>query len=122
METRFYFVMGDVGANCGAGAFVAVVCTLLFGGGWPAVAMPIGMIAGGLVAMPLGMLASLLFGAFEIILPVMTTGMLAGMVTPMGDPPLAKAAARGAAVGIGVLVITYLLNARLRRTRDRWID
>ena len=58
---------------------------------------------GGLVAMPVGMSASLLFGAFEVVLPVMTTGMLGGMVTPMGDPPLTEAAARGAAVGIGVL-------------------
>lgn len=121
METRFYFVIGDVLANAGAGAIVAVVCSALLGEAFPlAVAMPVGMIAGGIVAMPVGMLAASLFGAFEVILPVMTTGMLVGMVASMSGAAWVVMAVRGAVVGIGVLVATYLLNARLRGRRDVW--
>jgi len=120
METRLYFIAGDVLANAGAGAGAVVVCTALLGETWPPAAMILGMIIGGAVAMLLGMLASLLFGAFEVMLPVMTTGMLAGMMASMQAVPVNVAATRGAVAGIGILVVTYLLNARLRRETGPW--
>ena len=120
METRLYFIAGDVLANAVAGAVAVVVCTALLGETWPPAAMILGMMIGGAVAMLLGMFASLLFGVFEVMLPVMTTGMLAGMMASMQAVPVNVAATRGAVAGIGILVVTYLLNARLRRETGPW--
>ena len=121
METRPYFLFGDIVTNAGCGAVVALVCTTAFGDGWPTlVAMVLGMVAGGVVSIPLAMLAVTLFGAMEVMLPVMTTGMLVGMMASSRSVAPGVAAMGGALAGLGVLFVTYLLNARLRAKGNTW--
>ena len=121
METRPYFVFGDVVSNAGTGAVVAVVCQALPVDTWPMVlAMPLGMVVGSLVAMLLASALAFCFGAFEVMLPVMTTGMVVGMSTPLvGQTGPSVGVAAGAGLGLVVLVATYLLDARIRG-RGEW--
>ena len=121
METRLYFLVGDALANAGSGAVVALVSTALFGDAWPlAVGMIAGMLVGGIVAVPLAMVASVCFGAFEVMLPVMTTGMFVGMMTSMEQASSDATIARGAGLGLGVLVVTYVFNTYLRAKGGTW--
>ena len=121
MERRPYFIIGDLLTNAVAGAVVALICTAVFGPAWPlAVAMVAGMFVGSVVGMILAALASVAFGAFEVMLPVMTTGMLVGMLAAPRAVPSPDAAAGGALVGVGVLAVTYLLNARIHRQGGTW--
>ena len=65
-----------------------------------------------------------LFGAFEIMLPVMSTGMVTGMIVGMvaATQPLIfeTAAADGALIGLVVMVITYGLNTHIRSKGEEW--
>lgn len=126
-EQRPYFVVGDLVCNATTGAVVAVVVVNLGVPleGWPSLAgMLAGMVAGHVVATVLSMLASTLFGAFEVMLPMMTTGMVVGMLAGMsaaeGGMTTGSASARGALVGLAVLVGTYVLNAYIRSSGDVW--
>ena len=122
MEKRPYFLIGDLLTNGVTGAVVALVCTSLFSDAWPHLpAMVAGMFVGSAVGMLLATLASVALGAFEVMLPVMTTGMLVGMLSATSAAALPEAAAAGALVGVGVLVLTYLLNARIHRQGGTWI-
>ena len=79
MERRPYFVLGDILANGVTGALVAAACTSTIGETVPMIlAMPVGMMLGGMLAMLLAAGLTVAFGAFEVMLPVMTTGMLVG--------------------------------------------
>ncbi len=121
MEKRPYFLIGDLLTNGVAGAVVALICTSVFSEAWPhSLAMVAGMFVGSTVGMLLAMLASVALGAFEVMLPVMTTGMLVGMLSATSAAALTEAAAGGALVGVGVLVLTYLLNARIHRQGGTW--
>jgi len=114
METRAYFLFGDIISNLSVGALTALTCGFLFSS-WP---MWIGMI----VAMVLGMIIATAatvtiflprFGAMEVMLPVMTTGMFAGMAVVMwptqsgllGDVQI------GLSVGCAVFVLTWIINS-----------
>ena len=118
LETRRYFVFGDLLSTCFIGGAVGGVTSLLVQDGWP---MPVGMIAGMVLGMVLSLLLSLLFvpafGALEIMLPSMLAGMVSGMVCGMAVAAgaLSGLAALGAGAGCGfvVVVYTYLLNARV---------
>ena len=125
METRPYFVLGDVFSNVVVGALIGVACVWLLPSEWNmVVTMIAGMVFGMVVSLPLAFLLSGLFGAMETLLPVMTTGMVAGMVVAMQSSLTTMqpedAARIGGSCGFAVVVATYLANAFIRRRATRW--
>ena len=115
METRPYFIVGDIVSNLFVGALVGGACALLLDTGWNMfVAMIVGMVLGMVISLPLALLLSAFFGAMETILPVMTTGMVAGMVISMAASLVALRAADAAWLGcfsgLGVVVATGRSN------------
>jgi len=125
LETRPYFVFGDLAVNTTAGVLIGLVSAALFGPSWNMlVAMVVGMAIGMALSMPFALISGALFGAMEVMLPVMTTGMVAGMVVSMaaamGDVSFGWAAKVGACCGIGVIAATYLANALIKPRASRW--
>jgi pheromone shutdown protein TraB len=125
VETRPYFVLGDIVSNVVAGALVGGACAALLPPGWNmVVAMSAGMALGMATSLPLAFLLSGLFGAMETLLPVMTTGMVAGMVIAMQSsltPMRFEHTARiGGLCGLAVVIATYLVNAFIRPRATRW--
>ena len=125
METRPYFIVGDIVSNLAVGALVGGACALLLGTGWNMfVATIIGMVLGMVISLPLALLLSAFFGAMETLLPVMTTGMVAGMVISMTASlvalRVADAAWLGCFSGLGVVVATYLANGAIKPGAKRW--
>lgn len=125
METRPYFVFGDVIANLTVGALVGLACAAAFDPGWNMIiAMLVGMAIGMALSVPalLGFVA--LFGAMEVMVPAMTTGMVAGMVVSMsatmGEFAYGSAAVLGAQCGLGVLIAIYLANIIVKRRAPVW--
>ena len=125
METRPYFVLGDVLANLSVGALVGLASAAAFDPDWNMIlAMLAGMAMGMALSLPalLGFVA--LFGAMEVMVPAMTTGMVAGMVVSMsatmGDLALGPAAVLGAKCGLGVLIAIYLANVIVKRRTPVW--
>ena len=81
MDSRLYFVLGDLASNLLVGALAGWFSALVIGDGWNMwlamfLAMGLGMLLGLVLFFPLGMA----FGAMEVMLPTMFSGMLAGMV------------------------------------------
>lgn len=115
METRPYFLTGDLLANAGVGALAASVVTWLGLPHWPMLAaMPVGMLLGMIVGLVAALaVLSLLFGAMEIFVTCMLSGMLAGMVGAMGAPANLSPALAGAGVGVATLICIYAANALL---------
>jgi hypothetical protein len=115
METRPYFLTGDLLANAGVGALAASLVTWLGLPRWPMLAaMPAGMLLGMVIGLVAALaVLSLLFGAMEIFVPCMLSGMLAGMVGAMGVPAELPPVLAGAAVGVGTLICIYAANALL---------
>ena len=125
METRLYFIAGDLASNTLLGGVVGSVCSALFNDGWSMIpAMLLGMVLGMVLSLPIEFVCGLFFGAFEVMLPMMLTGMAAGMVVSMAASMTAlqwqHAALAGAAVGIATLAFTYVANALLTRGVKRW--
>ena len=125
MERRLYFLIGDIVSNAGAGALVATGVAAFIDPTWlPVVAMVVGMLAGGIGSIPVAMVGSFAFGAFEVMVPVMTTGMLSGMVVgmaaAMGQLDRGAAAVLGAGTGLVVLALLYAFDARIRRKGVAW--
>jgi len=125
LETRPYFLFGDLLANVVAGVLVALLCCVVFGPSWNMfvamfVGMGIGMFVSVFVALPMGAF----FGAMEVMVPVMTTGMVAGMVVSMGaamEPVTAgRAVWLGAVSGVATLVACYAADAWIRGRASRW--
>jgi hypothetical protein len=129
METRPYFVLGDLLANAMAGTLVGLAMAALFGPSWNMflamfVGMALGMALSLFVALPMGAL----FGAMEVMVPVMTTGMVSGMVVSMAATMTAKmeplsfsqAAELGLYSGIATLAACYVANAWIRGKASRW--
>jgi hypothetical protein len=125
METRLYFLFGDILSNTLLGATVGALAALCFSDRWPMlVAMIVGMFASMILSAIFGALLGILYGAFELMVPLMLTAMVAGMALPMWaamEPldPL-HAAKIGAAIGLLVLAGTYVLNAALRGKERQW--
>jgi len=125
LETRPYFVLGDLAANVLAGIAIGSLSAAVFGTGWNMMlAMFVGMALGMAVSTPLALLAGALFGAMEVMVPVMTTGMVAGMVVSMAasmtDVGYGWAARVGAYCGVGVVVVTYVANGLIKQGAKQW--
>lgn len=123
METRPYFIVGDILACVAAGAVAGWVAYLSVPGDWHAVSgmilgMAIGMILGMFAGMLTGLLFSPFFGAMELMLPTALTGMIAGMVLgmwqAMGALNLEDALWYGGCIGLLCLVFTYFLQYRFQ--------
>ncbi|MEE2792033.1 MAG: hypothetical protein VX453_10405, partial [Acidobacteriota bacterium] len=77
MERRLYFLVGDLFGNTGVGVLAGLTVTWLVGDTWAiGFGMVIGMCLGDLVALVAAGVLSVLFGAMEVMLPIMLTGML----------------------------------------------
>ena len=115
METRWYFVLGDIAANILVATVAFALSSWLIGGAlgmFPS--MLIGMVLGMAITLPLslGMLSTLL-GVMEVMCPCMLSGMFGGMFGAMRPLDGAEILPWGAATGIAVVVVIYLANALL---------
>lgn len=127
METRFYFVLGDVLANLLAGVIVGAACAWIFGPAWNMwLAMLVGMPLGMILALPVAMALGALFGAMEVMLPVMVTAMTVSMVVPMmaamGQLSLRTAVETGCWLAFASLGICYAANAVIKKRTPPWIS
>lgn len=122
METRLYFLIGDLLACIVSGAAAAWLVWLAIPAGWAApVWMPAGMVLGMVIGTPVGVIGGVLFtplfGAMEISMPAglsgMAAGMLAGMATPMTEISATGAPGIGAAAGLVCLAYSYIRHAML---------
>ena len=125
MESRPYFICGDLLACAGTGALVGLACAAMIGTSWNMLlAMIVGMVLGMALAMVLLICFLVLFGAMEVMLPGMLAGMLAGMVVSMAGAmsELSKGdgAALGTVLGVSVMIFTYAMNACLCGKVDSW--
>jgi hypothetical protein len=123
MDSRLYFVLGDLASNILVGAIAGCLCALIIGVGWNMffamlLAMAIGMLVGLVLWIPLGML----FGAMEVMLPTMFGGMVSGMVVGMraAMSPLSSddALMMGAVCGLASIVAIWILNNSVRGLRQ----
>ncbi|MBF0155830.1 MAG: hypothetical protein HQL57_01420 [Magnetococcales bacterium] len=130
MERRPYFIFGDLLSCVAAGALAGNWSVAVHGWmaipGWPMavtmalemiVDMGLGMVAGMLVAA----VAMPLFGAMEIMIPVMLTGMVSGMVGMLGEEIVGRsslgAEGWGALGGVVSLLVCTWANLRLQGER-----
>ncbi len=109
------YLVGDATANVAAGAIVASLVTLAVGPDWPIwAAMLVGMFGGMMLGMAMGAGVSIALGAFEVMLPMMLTGMVAGMAPVMvGDLGAADAALTGAFLGLASVGFCYVMDGLL---------
>ena len=126
MERRVYFLCGDLVSCAVIGAAAGGLCAVVFGPAWNMIlAMIVGMVLGMALSLVLGFaLFFWLFGAMEVMVPAMLTGMAAGMAISMAaamDPVgAAQAAQAGALIGLAVVGVTYVANARLVGKVSEW--
>ena len=125
METRPYFLIGDLASNVLSGAAVGILCAAAIGTSWNhTLAMIVGMVLGMAAVLPMQLACNIFFGAFETMLPMMLTGMAAGMVVSMAAAerlvPWREAGLQGAVIGLAVLVFTYVANGILHGEVRRW--
>lgn len=122
MDSRWYFVLGDLFSNLLVGAIAGWLCVLVVGEGWNMVlamllAMAIGMLVGLFLWPPL----AVLFGAMEVMVPIMFSGMVSGMFLGMAATmrPIGhlEALQTGALYGLGSLVFIWILNSFMRGAR-----
>ncbi len=119
MDSRLFFIFGDLLSAALVGAAVAALTSVAFGPQWNMwlamfVAMALGMLAAFILWLPLGML----FGAMEVMVPTMLTGMLVAMVigmqASMQPLSLGTATGAGALLGFACIAATWLANSLLR--------
>ena len=116
------FIAGDFLSNLALGALAGVLGATVFHPGWAMLpAMLVGMVAGMALAFVWSTVVGIWLGAHESHMPAMLTGMCAGMcismLAAMEPLTMARSARLGASVGIGCLLLTYLMNALLRGER-----
>lgn len=123
---RLYFLFGDGLANASVGAlagWVGAACMEPGGSMW--LGMAYGMVAGMGIAFLGGLLFIPLFGAMEVMVPTMLTGMAAsmagGMTVMLEAVETGALLAEGAAVGIGVLLYCKGVDAWFRGEDRRWM-
>lgn len=120
METRLYFLLGDLLACVLVAVVAACACAAIFSDAWPMVLlMPVSMVVGMFIGLLVAVLAGLIyfFGAMEIMVPTMFTGMVAGMWGAMvGAGPefsYASLAMQGATLGLVVNVAIRIYSMSL---------
>lgn len=120
MPLRWYFIIGDLIANCATGFIVALFCSWLIDPGW---SMLIAMIVAMAIGMFLSMLLAILlfmrfFGAMEVMIPTMLSGMWAGMIVGMRAAMevlnTVDAALLGLLTGLAVIALCWSVNGRLQ--------
>lgn len=123
MDSRLFFVLGDLATNILVGGVVGWLCSLIVGVGWNMffamlLTMFIGMVAGTVLWFPLG----IFFGAMEVMLPAMFSGMLSGMVVGMWATMMSlgdyEAVAIGGACGLIGITTIWILNNQVRGIRS----
>jgi len=119
MDDRIFFVIGDLLANLTIGVLVGIVSILVVSNSW-------NMWLAMFVMMFLGMIISMIgaygflyfFGAMEVMIPAMQTGMWSGMVVGMWEAmmhlTLLQGAIIGGLTGLIVLNIIWIANVALR--------
>ena len=122
MDYRPYFIVGDLVSNVLVGAVVGLLCAVTVIVGWPMfVVMLFTMSLGMVVALMLFFPLSILFGAMEIMLPTMFSGMMSGMVVGMWCTMAFQTPESGAIVGsvcgLVSLVIVWVIDYRLSGVR-----
>jgi hypothetical protein len=127
MDSRLYFVLGDLASNVLVGMIVGALCALMIGVGWNMflamlITMAVGMLVGLVLWLPLGVL----FGAMEVMLPTMFGGMLSGMVVGMRCTMMPVTSMEGAVIG-GVcglisIVFIWVLNNSVRGLRSYTVE
>ncbi len=119
MDSRLFFVLGDLFANILVGAVAGWVCTLIIDPGSNMffamlLAMLIGMVVGTVLWLPL----SIKLGAMEVMVPTMFTGMVSGMVLGMwaAMAPIESGFALflGGVCGLASIVFIWIFNNALR--------
>lgn len=121
IETRPYFLLGDLLGCLIAGAVAAFAALLVPSSWWMAPSMAVAMVAGMLAGLLVGVLIVPLFG-MESMPPAMMTGMASGMIVSMTDLAADPRSALvvGAAIGGAVFVGMYVLNAVVSGRDRRW--
>ena len=124
MDNRLFFVLGDLLCNVLVGAVVGWIVSLLVGSGWHMlVAMVLMMAVGMLLAGVLWLPCSVYFGAMEVMVPLMLTGMVSGMVIGMWAAmvPLGGSAAFfvGGVCGLATIVAVWIVNQQIRGLTDK---
>ncbi len=115
MEKRLYFVLGDFFVTAIAGVAAALAAHALTSSWHPLIALPVGFLAGAIAASVVAMVFMPLFGAFEVMLPAILAGVLAGAAGSRTDRPVLV----GASIGIAVVVWVYVLTERAGRDQQR---
>jgi hypothetical protein len=125
METRPYFIAGDLSCSLLVGGATAVAAIATFSEAWPVpAAMLVGMLLGMAVA-AVGILAfGRFFGMIELQMPAMLSGMLAGMIVAMivtrRPLPSSTGAIIGGVLGMATFVAVWLADAWLGGQGARW--
>lgn len=119
MDDRIYFVMGDLLVNLTIGALVGIVSVLVVSNSWNMwLAMFVMMFLGMIVSMIVAYGFLYFFGAMEVMIPAMQTGMWSGMVVGMWEAmiplTLSQAAVIGGLTGLIVLNVVWIANVALR--------
>ena len=112
---RAVYLLGDIVANCAAGAAVGSLAALLIGPEWPHwLAMVAGMLGGMALALGLAIGFGIILGAFEVMLPMMLTGMITGMAGAMlAGEQAGSVAVAGALLGLATLGFCYVMDGLL---------
>ena len=119
MDKRLYYVLGDLLGNIFVGIVVAWLTWLIVATGWNMwltmfVMMAFGMLVSLFLFFPLGYF----FGAMEVMVPTMLTGMLSGMVVSMRcamhHTELNSALFIGGVCGLAGIVAVWVLNNHIQ--------
>jgi len=123
VETRPYFLLGDLAASGLIGGVAGALSAWLVDPSWNMwVAHGVCMLLGMAIALPLGFPFMAFFGAMEVMVPTHMAGMFAGMwvgmEAAMGPVSGAAGFATGIWVGLAGLGFCYLADALLRWKGD----
>lgn len=119
MDSRLFYVVGDLVANVVIGVVVALMAWAIVGPGWNMwLAMGSMMVLGMLLGLALFFPFSIKLGAHETMIPAMYTGMWAGMfvgmIATMMPLTMDHAAELGVMVGAAEIVFIWIVNTLLR--------